>query len=98
MRRVSKRNLGALALGLAIGLPITFLGIAACSGKTLEPFNDAPVGVQNTTPADVLNFPDGFSNVSTKCDHGNRVYVIFHSNSPYGSVAVVANDPTCTGK
>ena len=39
--------------------------------------------------------PDGFSNVATKCDHGNRIYVIFKSDSSYGSVAVVPNAPDC---
>lgn len=67
----------------------------ACGGKAVEPFNDAPVGVQNKAPADGINFPDGFSNVSTKCDHGNRVYVAFHGNSAYAAIAVVAGDPTC---
>lgn len=38
---------------------------------------------------------DGFSNLGTKCDHGNRVYVVYHGDNPYGSVAVVPADPTC---
>lgn len=40
--------------------------------------------------------PDGFSNLASKCDGPNRVYVIFHNDSAYGAVAVVANDPRCT--
>jgi hypothetical protein len=46
-------------------------------------------------PADVVAFPDGFSNVATKCDHGNRVYVLYHDASPYGAISVVSGDPTC---
>lgn len=68
---------------------------AACSGKAVEPFNDAPVGTQNKAPADGINFPDGFSNVSTKCDHGNRVYVAFHGDGAYAAIAVVPADATC---
>jgi hypothetical protein len=72
------------------------LAAGALSGcKATEPFNDAPVASHNKAPAEVLNMPDGFSNVATKCDHGNRVYVVFHGDNAYGSVAVVANDPTC---
>lgn len=45
----------------------------------------------------MIEMPDGFSNIASKCDGPNRVYVVFHSDSAYGSVAVVANDPRCTG-
>lgn len=78
---------------------IAFVGVAilpAGCGKISEPFNDAPRSkVENNAPADVVTFPDGFSNVATKCDHGNRVYVAFHGDNPYAAIAVVANDPTC---
>lgn len=72
------------------------LGLAGC--KATEPYQDAPVGQRNSTQADVIEMPDGFNNAATKCDHGNRVYVIFHSDSSYGAIAVVAGDPTCAGK
>jgi hypothetical protein len=72
------------------------LCLAATTGcKATEPFKDAPTGARNTAPADLLTFPDGFSNAATKCDHGNRVYVIFKNNASYGSIAVVPDDPTC---
>ncbi len=77
---------------------ITVTGLAGCSDKYTERYKDAPrSGQTNDQPADVITFPDGFSNVSAKCDGPNRVYVIFHEDSAYGSVAVVANDPRCTG-
>lgn len=63
--------------------------------KAVEPFNDAKISGENKGPAEIVSMPDGFSNVATKCDHGNRLYVIYHMDSPYGSVAVVAKDPTC---
>lgn len=78
-------------------IPLALLAVVALSGcgKFVEPYNDADVKSQNTGPADVINMPDGFSNVATKCDHGNRVYVVYHANSSYGSVAISPNDPSC---
>lgn len=75
------------------------LALTGCGSKEREMYRDSPVGVRNEKPADVLTFPDGFSNVATKCDgHGNRVYVLFHYDSPYGGIAVVAADPSCAGQ
>ena len=76
------------------------LAVVACTGlsscaKMTEPFKDAPRGETNSGPADTITFPDGFSNGATKCDHGNRLYVAYHGDSPYASIAVVPNDPTC---
>lgn len=71
--------------------------LTGCQSKLTEPYNDAPRASLNDKPADVLSFPDGFNNVAAKCDGPNRVYVVFHKDSPYGSVAVVANDPRCSG-
>lgn len=70
---------------------------AGCSDKASEQFNDAPRGETNEGRADIITFPDGFSNVAAKCDRGNRVYVIFKADNTYGSVAVVPNDPSCAG-
>lgn len=69
--------------------------LAGCE-KIVEPYQDAARGNTNTTPADIITMPDGFSNVAAKCDGPNRVYVIFHGDSPYGTVAVAANDPRCS--
>lgn len=74
---------------------VMVLGLSSCA-KMSEPFQDAPRGATNDSPADTITFPDGFSNAATKCDHGNRVYVLYHADSAYGSVAVVPNDPTCS--
>lgn len=65
--------------------------------KANQQFNDAGrTATENDGPAQVISMPDGFSNLASKCDGPNRVYVVFHNNNPYGSVAVVANDPRCT--
>jgi hypothetical protein len=84
-------GLAALAV-LAVAV-LSGCGLGA--GKILEPYNDAPVSHQISGPAEVGSMPDGFNNFAEKCDdHGNRVFVIFHSNSAYGSVFAM-KDPTC---
>jgi hypothetical protein len=83
---------------LAIAAAVVFLavGLTGCSEKAREPFHDADRGKQtNDSPADVIEMPDGFNNLATKCDNGNRIYVTFHGDSPYGSVAVVPNAEGC---
>lgn len=70
--------------------------LAGC-GKATEPFRDAPRGEANDDPADILHFPDGFSNVAAKCDGTTRVYVVFKNDNQYGSVAVSPNHPDCEG-
>lgn len=86
------RRFGLLVAMLLIGL------MATGCGKMTEPFKDAPRGSTNDSAADLLTMPDGFSNVATKCDGPNRVYVIFHADAAYGSVAVAPNDPRCRGE
>ena len=83
-----KRLIATAAVGLLV--------LSGC-GKMTEPFKDAPRGQTNSSPADTLTFPDGFSNVSAKCDGTTRVYVVFHADNPYGSVAVSPNHPACGG-
>jgi hypothetical protein len=78
-----------------VTIAVALVFISACG----EFNKDAPAGERNTGPADIINMPDGFSNVAHKCDGPNMVYVIYHGNfsdpKPYGSLAVVANDPRC---
>lgn len=81
------------AAGITAALAVAAL--TACTGKASEPFKDARRGAENSAPADTVTFPDGFSNVASKCDGKNRVYVAFHGDNPYGALAVVANDPRC---
>lgn len=87
----------AQIVGLVAGAAL--LGGACNNGfdKITERFSDAPRGETNNGPADIITMPDGFSNVSSKCDGPNRVYVVFKSNSAYGAVAVAPNDPRCRG-
>ncbi len=89
-RRTHRR---AAVLSAAAVLALT----AGCGiDKAAEPFRDAPVAGHDDRPADIINLPDGFSNVATKCDGPNRLYVAYHGDSGYAAVAVVAGDPRCT--
>ena len=73
---------------------VAALVVAGCA-KITEPFNDAPVSHQIGGPAEVGSMPDGFNNVATKCDHGNRLYISYHGDGSYGFGFAVPRDPTC---
>ena len=89
MNTAKKWVAGALCAAL-------LFGGAGCA-KVAEPFKDAERGATTNAPADTITMPDGFSIAATKCDHGNRVYVLYHADAAYGSIAVVPNDPSCAG-
>lgn len=89
MTRTSKRVASAVVAALML------LGLSACTGKATEQYKDAARGTTNSAPADIITMPDGWSNVAAKCDGTSRVYVIFHGDENYGSLAVVPNDPRC---
>lgn len=76
-----------------IGVGIAGTGIIFLTGcgfqKYTEPFKDAPTSGHDGTPAEVIEMPDGFSNLSTKCVGGIRYTVIYHGDNKYGSVSVV---------
>lgn len=59
------------------GIAIAAIALSGCFDKQVEPFKDAPTSkVRDSNPADIIEMPDGFSNVATKCDgHGHRLYV-----------------------
>jgi hypothetical protein len=87
----------AITATIAAGIAVLIL---AGGAESCESTQDAGVNNRETGPADLINFPDGYSNVAHKCDGPNMVYVIYHGNfvegpKPYGSVAVVAGDPRC---
>jgi hypothetical protein len=89
---MNRRRIALSVAGVSVGL----LALSACGDKYSEPFRDAPRSrTTNNAPADVIEMPDGFNNLATKCDHGNRVYVTYHGDSAYGAPAVVKGDPTC---
>jgi hypothetical protein len=90
--RTRQTRIAIAAAGIAAGA----LLMTGCMDKYTEPFKDAPrSGHDNGSPADVIRMPDGFSNASTKCDHGNRLYIAYHGDNRYAAIAVVPQDPTC---
>lgn len=89
---IMKRNV----LFLAAALVAAAFTLTACMGdKANEPFKDAPRNGSNGDPALVIYMPDGFSNLATKCVNGDRYTVAYHGDHAYGSVNVVAADPSC---
>ncbi len=75
-------------IGGALVATLAVTSLTGCS-KMSEPFKDAKRGDTNSGPADTITMPDGFSNIATKCDHGNRIYSAFHSDAAYASITVV---------
>lgn len=69
--------------------------VTGCGNKANESSQDSGINARDTSGAEILNFPDGFTNVATKCSHGDRVFVAFHNDGSYASIAVVGQDPTC---
>lgn len=74
---------------------VLVLGACDTTGKIGQAYNDAPVSEVNEGEAVLTNMPDGFSNVASKCEGPNMVYVVFKGDSTYASIDVVANDPRC---
>lgn len=78
---------------LIAALAATALLLSACE-EAKEEYRDAPVSGHDDSPVEIYNFPDGFSNVASKCDkHGNRIYTTMNSNGR--AVAVSPQDPSC---
>lgn len=83
-----------------IGAVLLAVGTGACSVQKDYDDNhgigDAPVGDRDDNPAEVIQMPDGASNVFLKCDgHGHRVYVT--SQNASGKEMSIIDDPTCPG-
>jgi len=68
-----------------------------CSGyNNARGKGDAPVAGSDDSPAQIINMPDGFPNVATKCDgHGHRIFVSTHDKTD--SQPTVVTDPSCPG-
>ena len=84
------RTLKVVVVALLVSVTLT-----GCGEKFTEPYKDAERGATNDSKADLVTFPDGFNNVATKCDHGNRIYVTYHKDAPYGAITVVPNAKGC---
>jgi hypothetical protein len=95
--QIRNRKIRPIALGSA-GLVslVVLLSAGSCDNKVSEPFHDAPRSAHaNSDPATVIEMPDGFSNLATKCiAPGIRGTVVFKNDRSYGSVSTVI-DPKC---
>jgi hypothetical protein len=78
----------ATAAALAAAVALGTAGCGTSGTKAQQPYMDAPKGTINKQPMDIVLMSDGFANIGSKCDGPNRVYVIFHKDDKYGSVAV----------
>jgi hypothetical protein len=75
--------------GVGLVLAGTLVLSVGCT-KYTEPYRDAPrSGTTNDEPMDVIEMSDGFSNLGTKCDHGNRIYVAYKGDDNRAAIAVV---------
>lgn len=80
-----------------IAIVASGLGLTGCSQKYQEPYRDSHVSTHVNNPAEIHSNADGFSNYSEQCDgHGFRVFVLYHQDSPYGSISTQP-DPKCGG-
>lgn len=85
---------------IAAGLVTAMLLTASSCDKFSEPFKDAPRGETDGGAAEVVEMPDGFSNLATKCltvhgeRNGIRVTVAYHGDNKYAAVSTVV-DPSC---
>lgn len=84
-----------LTIATVAALGVLALGGCDANSKGLQGYQDAKVSTTNKEPAEIGTMPDGFSNYASKCDNGNRVYVLFHADDVYGGITVVPNDPSC---
>jgi hypothetical protein len=78
-----------LLAGIGLTAVVGTMG-SSCGDKFDEAFKDAPRSHHdNSLPMDVIQGADGFSNVGSKCDgYGGRVYMAYHGDVAYASVAV----------
>ena len=94
-RVMNKHVVPLFATITVVSIGLAGAGLSGCSQKSFERLRDAPIKGRNDKPAEVLQMPDGFSNVAHKCDgHGNRVYVAFKGDENRSAIAVV-RDPSC---
>lgn len=79
---------------LLIGAALTAVVLVGCdSYNDKRGIGDAPVGSSQDGPAEVINFPDQFANVASKCDgHGHRIY-----STTRDAAVTVIDDASCPG-
>lgn len=70
--------------------------LGGCSQKGREPFRDAPQdGRHDNNPAKIIEMPDGFSNLATKCVDGVRYTVAFKGDLNRAALSTLGGDNGC---
>ena len=82
-----------------VGLIATGIFLTTTAESCTHASNNNKVVIP-TGPASVIQFPYGFRNVAYKCDGPNMIYSgsAGADDTLPPSIAVVPNDPRCTGK
>lgn len=83
------------AASIAAAVMTAALALSACA-RSSNGTIDAPPGQQDNSPAQIINQPDGWRNVATKCipfQPGKRIYEV---RGTY-TVPVIVDDPACKG-
>lgn len=93
---MSKRNrIVLIALAVAFVSPV----VAGCSDYNDERgWGDAPVGKHDDGKWDVINSPNEFPNVATRCnpyEPGTRIYIVTHGKTDVPPV--IREDAACGG-
>jgi hypothetical protein len=85
-----RRGVGLVIVSL---LAVTLTGCSAYNNQRGR--GDAPVGPVDNSGAEVVQFPDNFANVATKCDaHGHRLFVTTRGDQRPAQLDVLV-DPSC---
>jgi hypothetical protein len=88
MTQKKLNTIGLVGIGLVL-IGVILLVVSSCASKTMEPFKDSPTLGHNGDPALIIEMPDGFNNLATKCVGGVRYTVIFHGNDNRGAVSML---------
>jgi hypothetical protein len=86
-----------ITLSVAAAILAFFTLSAEGCDKGLEPYQDAPIGKRVNKNVDIIEMPDGYSNIATVCKDGVRYSSITNGGNTYGGVSVTV-DPACAGK
>ena len=92
---VYTRPVAVVVIILVAAIIVVALLTSCGAGTNPEVYSDAEVGDRDTTSAKIIEMPDGFSNVATKCVDGNQIYVIFRNKASTGNFGSVAVVPGC---
>lgn len=84
----------AIMMIVVIIVAVLLIALSGCqSYDNKRGRGDAPVGAIDDAPAEIVNMPDQYSNLATKCVHGHRIIAATDNTDRINTV--IPNDPTC---